>query len=550
MYNFRDTIESSEGLALPSEALQINGEYIENLIEGYRTLHVRGREALSAELGVYEVGVRDGAKLLSHRYPARIITVTYQLIASSNEAFRDAYNKLGKILSAKEAVLVFRDETDKYYTGTASTISEVEPGRNSVIGEIEFYCADPFKYSVTEHEVVATNNDGMCFLFNYNGNYKSYPRLEAKFYDEEETNGQTATALTGKGDCGFVAFFNENEKIIQLGEPEQADGEDLEQSQTLVNQSFKTSSSFGTAVKNLWKSNVGTTSSDAVVQTGTMGVAKSYAEATANEYYLTPSNYGSGSDWHGPSVTRTLPADANGITGAANFTLTYKQKMSIGKESDATNQLGAFQALLVNTDGGSKKVVCGVNIFKGGSGKTATLRFYINGKYYDQTMDLSLNNPYLGNNSESKGIVTSKTCTITKTGDTITFNIGGIKETYKDSAIKDTPVHEVTFTITKFGTKTPLGFNGLYSVKFVKHNCDTWRDIRNKFSASDVVVADCKDGEIYLNNTEAPELGALGNDWEDFYLSPGLNQIGVSWSDWVPTGYEPTFKLRYREVYL
>ena len=47
MYNFIDVNEVSEGVVLPSEALQINGEFIENLIPGYRTLNVSGREALS-----------------------------------------------------------------------------------------------------------------------------------------------------------------------------------------------------------------------------------------------------------------------------------------------------------------------------------------------------------------------------------------------------------------------------------------------------------------------------------------------------------------------
>ena len=39
MYNFIDVTEASEGYVLPSEALKINGEYIEDLISGYRTLN-------------------------------------------------------------------------------------------------------------------------------------------------------------------------------------------------------------------------------------------------------------------------------------------------------------------------------------------------------------------------------------------------------------------------------------------------------------------------------------------------------------------------------
>ena len=62
--------------------------------------------------------------------------------------------------------------------------------------------------------------------------------------------------------------------------------------------------------------------------------------------------------------------------------------------------------------------------------------------------------------------------------------------------------------------------------------------------------ADCKNGEIRLNGVETPALGAMGNDWETFVLTPGLNQIGTSYSEWVEKEYKPSFKIRYREVFL
>ena len=40
MYEFVDTNQAGSKNSLPSEALQIDGEYIENLIDGYRTLYV------------------------------------------------------------------------------------------------------------------------------------------------------------------------------------------------------------------------------------------------------------------------------------------------------------------------------------------------------------------------------------------------------------------------------------------------------------------------------------------------------------------------------
>lgn len=766
MYKFRDINEASEGDILPSEALQINGEFIETIIPGYRTLNVSGREALSPELDTFETGISDGSTLKSKRYPARIIKVSYQLIADSNEAFRDAYNQLAAILNVEEAELIFNDEPDKFFTGTPSDIGSVPPGRNAVKGEFELFCAYPFKRSVAEYEAEPDDEGG--FLINYNGTYKSYPTLEAEFYSQDEST----EILTDDGDCGYVAFFNEDEKIIQLGDPEEKDEESYPKSQTLVSQKFNTETAWGTVAETNWATNTGQLSTS-FEQTGSVGIAvahydttvapstsgtlikksstaakpyvdyevtakttkrtassvnvevtvksslrestnsgsttikagaavvlsntnyyvsstassasgkktgtyylwdssvksgriritnaksrvgvsgqvtgwvkvsdlsvqtvntlgkgyglkcgvkigsgewkyatvkkenavwsgnKSYtakltitvkdlaADTTELEdikfkvertddndsktgvldevdcrdleistytapvpgsWYLMPTSYGNGSEWHGPSITRVIPADKAGTVGAKNFTLTYSQKMAIGSSSSATQEMGAFQVALVSGSGTNRKIIAGVNIFKRANGKKAKLRFYVNGKTVQTIdIDLSLNNKYFGNNNSSKGIKTVKTSTITKTGNKVAFNIGGIKKTFKDSDIKDIAVTEISFGIAQYGTKPLLSYNGLYWAKFVKNNCDTWEDIPNKFSTNDVVTADCENGEVFLNGTPVPSLGALGNDWEDFFLSPGLNQIGYSYSDWIPDGYEPTFKIRYREVFI
>lgn len=696
MYKFRDVTEVSEGTILPSEALKINGEYIENLISGYRTLSVSGREALSPDVVSFSTNVRDGSTLQSKRYPERIIVVKYQLVAKTNEEFREAFNQLAHILNVENAELIFNDEQDKFFIGTPCIIGEVEPGRNAVIGNFEILCTDPFKYSVIEYEATPDLDDSSV-LIDYNGTYKSFPILEADFYNEDDASedGETVSTLTGSGDCGYVAFFTEREKIIQLGDPDEVDSETAyPKSQTLINQAFTKSSSWGTAAKSLWAVNSGITSSSSVEQKGNvgMGVASyatpatasttsgtliktsspsgaptfnytvkattssrtansvkvkmaitaalsrdssyfgrpyeltasvyiggswrsivlkkaseywkgksghtvnltvtisglsasttklenikfkvertdsldgsagklsstncndlkisTYAASTPETYYLKSVDYGSGSKWHGASITRTIPADKSGEVGAKNFTLTYSQKMSIGSEKNATAQLGAFQVLLVAGSGTDRSIVAGVNIYKGSTGKKAKLQFFINGATVGvvdsvtggtSDIDLSYNNKYFKS---------GKSSTITKSGGAVTFNIGGIKKVFKDSSIKDIAVNEVTFIFSQYGTKPALAYNGLYSAKFVKNNCETQKDIPNKFSANDIVEADCKNAEISLNGVLTPSLGALGNDWEEFYLTPGLNQIGIAFSEWVEADYAPSFKVRYREVFL
>lgn len=692
MYNFIDTTEEALDGVLPSEALSINGEYIENLIDGYRTLHVSGRESLSAEIESFEVGVRDGSDVLYRRYPARIITVTYQLIAESNEAFRAAYNKLGGILNVDDARLIFNDEQDVFYTGTPSSMGDVEPGKNAVVSEFEIYCADPFKYSVVEYEATQSLDES-SILLDYNGTYHAFPILETDFYKESEVgeDGETAGTLTGSGDCGYVAFFTEDEQIIQLGDPEEADStKKYEKSQTLVNQPFQSSTAWGTTAKNLWTLNNGHLIPDDVQQMGTVGMKvasyavpanpkdtsgtvlknkattqgapifyytvalkatgrmansvkitatitaslkystsyfgrpfalqgslyiggawhavtiknpsefwrgksahtvnisftvsgltkdtasltgikfkvdrtdntpgydkvtgalpsascsnlaiSKYVDDVPETYYLAPTSYGSAAGkWHGVSITRTIGADASGQIGAKDFTLTYKQKMCIG--SNASGQMGAFQVQLSDAAG---KNIAGIRIHKNKSGNSASIIFYVNGgKVFGTTIDLSYSNKNLGINENAVG-----TSTIIKTGNRVVFNVVGIAMAFVEDAIKDMKAEKLTFAFEQYSTVAALSYNGLYWVKFVKNNCDQYKDIPNKFSANDVLEADCKSGEIRLNGVLSPSLGALGNDWETFVLTPGLNQIGTAYSEWVKSEYKPTFKVRYREVFI
>lgn len=555
MYNFVDTNGYAEGTSLPSEALKINGVYLENTVTGYRTLYVKGREMLAPDIETYETGVRDGATLQSKRFPARTITVGYQLIASSAEAFRAAFNALNAALDVEEAELIFADEPDKFFVGTPSGRGDVPAGRNAITGEFDILCVDPFKYSVQEYEVTPTLDDGTTFAVQYNGTYRSYPTLVAEFADEDD---DTAGGLTGNGDCGYVAFLSDDAAIIQLGDPDEPDTEDYAKSQTLTNQKFST---YSATVASKWPINTGRTSSSAVTATGTVVVGKD-AESTK---LLVANSYGIGTKWHGPSITRTIPADASGHVGAKNFRLSYKQRMCMGKGKKDSKQRGVFQCLLVNVNGTERTIVAGLSVYKSKTGKKAELKLYVNGKtVHTQNIDLTYYNKCFGYKRTITEVVKKKgkrikkkrtiqpvlTSTIEKSGKTVTFNIGGIKKAFKDKGITSTEVHEITFLMGKYASVTPLSYNGLFSAKFIADACETFRDIPNKFSAGDVVEADCEDGEIYLNDARAPELGALGNDWETFYLEPGTNQIGVVWSDWVPAGSAPNCKIRYREVFL
>lgn len=235
MYNFTDTIEQAAANELPAEAVSINGIYIEDEISGYRTLYTSGRESLEKEFESYDDTVASGSLTKYTRFPARTITVGFQLLTSSPENFREAFNRLNEILNTEDAEIIFNDEQDKFFTGSPIMNADIEPGLMSVKGEYQIYCADPFKYSVDWHSpdpVIAEDPEtGLYQTFNieYEGTYPAYPRYVAKFYDPDgETDEDNAefdqTDMTGKlggvGACKFVAFMDDENHVLQFGNPD------------------------------------------------------------------------------------------------------------------------------------------------------------------------------------------------------------------------------------------------------------------------------------------------------------------------------------------
>lgn len=137
MYNFVDTTESPGAIPLPAEAMSYGGVYIENEIEGYRTLYVNGREKISAYINYDETQTMDGASFRNMRYEPRTLIVGFQLICETAAGMMESYNRLLHILSKKQAQIIFYDEQDKFYTGTKTKITNTPPGRLAVTGEIE-----------------------------------------------------------------------------------------------------------------------------------------------------------------------------------------------------------------------------------------------------------------------------------------------------------------------------------------------------------------------------------------------------------------------------
>lgn len=256
--------------------------------------------------------------------------------------------------------------------------------------------------------------------------------------------------------------------------------------------------------------------------------------AICDKSYITPKSYGTSSGWHGISIAKDIPADSKGLAGATDFTLTYKQVFA----SVNTNDRGKFFVLVQDTSGNA---LAGVELSKpwaGSAGRVTLLSEGVSFKTFD--FNAAPEDSHFGTINSA-----AKTTTIIKSGRTMTFNTGGFQAEISSDTLASKAAAKVIFFFLAYGTYAGMAFNGLYSCKFVK-NYTGFNDIPNTFSAGDVLLVDTATGEITLNGLKRPDLGAIGNDWEELRLVPGINLIGVSYSDFG----SPKILMKYREVYV
>lgn len=110
MYRFNDTTINRENpnRFLPTSAMMYDGMYLEDLVEGYQTLKVEGREMLSLE--IEQQGIQIGSFITNQSLPSRTISVTYKLEDNNPEKLQFKFKDLLNFLYRTEDVEIrFRD---------------------------------------------------------------------------------------------------------------------------------------------------------------------------------------------------------------------------------------------------------------------------------------------------------------------------------------------------------------------------------------------------------------------------------------------------------
>lgn len=153
---------------IPTEAMNFGGKFLEDIIPGYRTLNVQGRELFETNNEYSQLGIRDGERHIYNRIPAREIIVQYYLKAEDDSSFRDKFNKMNVALfTEKEVPIWFNDEPEMLFNGTKSTVDKVDPGVNWCISTFTIKCGDPYKYTKSDATSVMWGSEIITFQANY-----------------------------------------------------------------------------------------------------------------------------------------------------------------------------------------------------------------------------------------------------------------------------------------------------------------------------------------------------------------------------------------------
>lgn len=507
MYAFVNTVNSGiVGTNLPTEAMSYNGVYLENEIDGYRTLSVTGRELMESEVTDQEIDGMDGSYYRYKTTPARTITVKYQLRARGSREFRDAFNKMNKLLSGEQVKVIFNDESDKYFIGTKTSNTQVDGGSNNVIGEIEIYCSDPCKYSTTEKEFTAT--DGVLNIVNEGTVPVSID------YD-----------ITTTSETGYIGLVSE-EGIMQYGKIEELDGETYQRSELLA------------TIDDFINCKDDTSGTDVMhPQYGANGACTTYD--WFNKKFIGFGTVGSKKGRaNGGLRTLEIPADSNGIKGAKNFYSYFHLVFWAGL-------MGQTGEMCINFLTADNKLICGCSWYKTDAiGNTGHYEIWANGKMLRQwgytTSHLQYQNPWYWNWGH---------CDIYKEGANIRFFYYGGYYNYYIPEIENMECTKIQIAFKQWGDRSGnklMSRMGFDVINFTKHNVSKWSDIPNRYPSGTNITIDGKSSHVYVNGMSRPEDEVLGTQY--FKAPVGTSEVKVTCSEW--TKSQPIVKAKIREAWL
>lgn len=503
-----------------NEAVSIDGIFIENKVEGYRTLSVSGRESLEYAITDKDRPLEmDGMECYGKRQLSRTLTVRYKLTATTAYEFMTRYRKLKDFLRGESRVIRFADEPNAHYVGTLQSLDSPEPGCLNVVSEMTFYCSDPYLVSDVITTVTASIEDG---------------KLIARVDNDSSGDVYPVYRIKHKAENGYIGIVHKG-GAFEMGNIEEADTTPYEQSETLFNTEIDGFDAFK-PYTGTYPQNPGFNCN------GTLKVGNVHKVDPATEDYETlyldaPGTSSSGI--FGGCRRLELPADSEGEVGAKNFYLWFQPQFMTG----ALGQTGLIQVVLADEN---NEFIAGFGITKtDATGNTAQAVFWTGkstepsgGEYKKFSFQPTIyfeHNPFRHHGYED----------ILKEGSRIRFFFWGAYYTVDIPAIREKKVRYVYLFIGQYaGRSNYVTVMNIGKISGTKHHVEKQRDVPNRYSAGSEVVVDCESDSITVRGLPRNEEMVTGSAF--YPLLPGETDIEFYTSSWCKELPEVTVEYRKR----
>lgn len=244
-----------------------------------------------------QVRGRKSPHFYDQQLGTRKINATVILLAEEANAVIAKVGQLAEWFYHEEAVpLVISDDPGKTWTVLPDGDTNVEEVVSTGKVTLSFICMEPFAYG-PDHEVTLTPIDDEPVYFTVYGNATTYPEIELTL---NQDNVDTISVISDDG-------------VIMLGEPNEI-------TKAVTNKKPLRINDDGTNVS-LWTA--GTTVDSGVVA----GVFAS----DGYSFTAAGNDYGTGADWHGPAMIRSLPSPINNFEVEAWINFNAAKGEEIGR---------------------------------------------------------------------------------------------------------------------------------------------------------------------------------------------------------------------------
>lgn len=547
MYQFRDINQSRKDNKLSSESFTYDGVYFENVVEGYKTLKVTGRESFQKEINSEVIGQADGEFYNYSRVVKRDITITFQLKASTPNDLMNKFTKLNKLLKKDNAKLIFADENDKYFNATFVQMENVTEGTLMLTGTMLFTCLDPYKYDVNAKTKTLTTGQNFIEVTN-DGTAPTFLDVRAEMLS----------------DNGFIGVVTDD-RYFQQGNPYENDLASGTRSETLLNANHwkggtttisgvaprvNNNAYLGKAYQSFYALNQQPyikhmPSVDLPTEIGLQGVIHLDAMKVLTIKDNFADNVTNGQTYQGTGLSWEIPSDSQGEKGAVNFRFLF----STWFETSFITEASYIQVSCIDEHNNTMISVEFVKDTTNNNNANMIVKHYstdpsFSSNLFREVINIPFQPTYWNEltNCKLRGFSISKhgsDVTVTYPTSSITFALYD----FKNVACKHISVF--------IGRKAPLNNANMLTHRyitdmiFIKDNVNYTEDVPNFFHNGSVWELDSSKNETRINGTPNNVMRDIGS--QPIVIPTGSSKVYFGVSNFATM---PNITVSYRQKYL